>query len=352
MTDGFKETTSLAETGDMLRRSRALGIDREAAAAKLRGMKATEVTASLAQVDVRRELDSFAAAMDAAMEALLSEDEEERGTRTSAALQGLLARDRLASLLHAVEGWEAAGGVLGAEGIRLRDRMRGELALREKDLKAKARMLAGLNEARRRLRDELDEDQRARSWWYSDRAECDALADLFAGRPQEGEPHCQQCRHDREASALVDHPPSRHITEEELWAYDLGTLEKLEKRWITTHAAECAACKLALKALSDAEEAIEELSPARSAAQTSEEKEARDVIVERAEFRVLYLAGKRPRLVIEPRTEIAAIAVDGRKARRTTRGFELEIAAQKSVHLSVELASGPLEIDVDLRVRR
>jgi hypothetical protein len=315
-----------------------------------------DALAFLASVDVDVESRRLARAIDAAFEATLATSDDERATHAAEALASLGERDRIESALAAIAEMLAAGR--GADsGVRDRfDVVRAAVARLDRASRVAASPLVALNEERRRERDVLSGEHRTRAWWWSERAECDALAALLRGDSPDAEhlASCDECQRDRERMAIADAPPLKHLTADELWSWDIGAMTKDERLRAKRHAARCDECKLALDALADAENAIAGVSepPPRDADD--------DAIAEHAAFIVrLRRDAKRVRVIVEPRGDVvlksATLAGAGR-ARRTERGLELGIASSAArverVALVVVLATGRVELEIDLARRR
>src|SRR5258707_14665248 len=101
-------TPRLFAAGDLLRRSRALGIATSAVDEALAVLKPAEITACLASADVAGALTALTRALEDAFESGLGDDDGDRSTRISTALEALSKRDRIASAMAAIERWERA----------------------------------------------------------------------------------------------------------------------------------------------------------------------------------------------------------------------------------------------------
>lgn len=307
-----------------------------------------DARAFLASIDVDVESRRLSQAVDAAIEAALADTEAERAAHVASALAALASRDRIESALVACE------AVAMGELANALAEARASIARVDRASRGGAAMLASLNDARRRERDRLAGEHRTRAWWWSSRAECDAMAALLRGEAAESHPHvasCADCARDRERMATADAPPLRHVTADELWSFDVGAMAKDERRRVERHAARCAECKRALDALAAGEDAID--------GATEPPPRDDDVVAEHAAFVVRSRRdAKRVRFVVEPRgaTALTAASLAGAgRARKTERGLELSIAASAArgrVALVVETASGAIEIEIDLARRR
>ncbi len=235
----------LALAGDLLRRSQALGDashDVDEALAKIGKDAAAAFVASL---DPARERRSLEAAMNAAFECLLA-DEGEAEALARAAMEGLVARDRLASV-------DAAMAHAGLDPSPIQ----GVTRAVDAGLVKKARMLVALNAVRRDELGVLNTGDQEGAWWFSARARCDELRAFYLGEDPSGAAHlasCPDCRRDvRAAASTRAHKPD-HIGPEALWRRDSGDATPAELRWMDGHLKECRACAQAVRALHDAEE--------------------------------------------------------------------------------------------------
>ncbi|HLM44981.1 MAG TPA: hypothetical protein VK458_14000 [Myxococcaceae bacterium] len=174
-------------------------------------------------------------------------------------------------------------------------------------------------------------------------------------------------------AAVVEQPPPRHLTSDELWRFDLGQLSADERARINEHAEKCADCAQAILALEEGDTAIEEALEEEeqgmgvAAARTStaavprrpgaRHPERREVLEERREFRVLLVRERqRVRLVVQPlsgRNVTAAVFLTpGKPSLKPTQGpeglsFELgaDAGGARSAHLTVQAGSETLERD-------
>lgn len=230
----------LALAGDLLRRSHTLGDashDVDEALAKVAKESAASFVASIEAVRERRSLER---ALADAFECLLA-DEGEGESLARAAMDGLVARDRLASvaaaMAHAGLDVSPLAGVTRAV---------------DQGLAGKARMLVGLNGVRRDELDVLNPDDREAAWWFSSRARCDKLRAFYLGEDPAGGAHvasCPDCRRDMRVEAAARRPA--HIGPDALWRRDSGQATTAELRWMDRHVAECAACKQAVRSLEE-----------------------------------------------------------------------------------------------------
>ncbi|MBU8894270.1 hypothetical protein DRW03_11950 [Corallococcus sp. H22C18031201] len=374
-------STSVGEVlevaGEVLRRSTVLGT--EGVDAALRRLGRSQVEAWLHEQKPQALQTALLRAAEEAMEVALGDGGDEAELWRASSLEGLAARDRAASMAHALATWESLHGALQGEGALYRERFLAALANLDSALHARARWFIPLNPQRRQERDLLDSAERARAWWYSARAECDDLVSLWAGKAQDASAHvrdCAQCRADIEDTALVDAPPRYHLTEEELWRFDLGMMSAEERARVDAHTAQCGECAQAVLALDEGDAAIEEaLSleeeglPAMPGARTSRtpatprpmaarHPEHREVLDERRDFRVVLVRERqRVRLLVQPlgsRAVTAAVFLSpGRPSLKPVQGpegmsFDLTTASATgahSAHLTVQAGGETLERD-------
>ncbi|WP_224241668.1 zf-HC2 domain-containing protein [Hyalangium gracile] len=222
----------------------------------------------------------------------------------------------------------------------------------------------------------LDPNERVQAWWFSARADCDDLVATWTQQPRSLSPHlqsCAECRADLADTAVVDQPPRRHLTTEELWSFDLGTMSADERARVDAHTASCSDCAQAVLALEEGDSAIDEAlemeaeGAGASAARTSRapvprrpgarHPEQREVLEERRDFRVLLVRERqRVRLLVQPlsgRSVTAAVFLTpGKPSLKPSQGpegisFELgaEAGGARSAHLTVQAGGETLERD-------
>jgi hypothetical protein len=261
----------LALAGDLWRRKELLGDTTRDVVLAVDKVEAQAAQAFVAGVDAEAEHKKLGRALDDAFEAILEEGEE-RALYTHSAEMALAARDALASTRAALA--FALENGAGAESTRLatlrtvKSELDDKLAKIDRGLVKKARCLVGINQARRRETAALDQDERATSWWWSSRANCDFLVTLY--RSEDGAPGaqtrldvtskhnaahlatCEDCQRDVEASSLAYTP--QHVTASSLWRRQHGDATATEVAFMDTHAKSCKDCQRALEALSQPEE--------------------------------------------------------------------------------------------------
>ena len=240
----------LALAGDALRRTQALDDASQKVGEALEKVAPEAIAAWVDALDPSAERGKLQRGMDEAFEAILEEGDE-RVLFVQSAENALFERDALASAQRAM----AFKGVSTAA-------LDQKLAAIDAGLVEKARLLVGLNEARRMHLAAIDSDDRDAAWWFSARVGCDFLAGLYRGEGESGvitQKHdaahlavCEACQRDVEAASLGYAP--KHIAASSLWRREAGEATAAEIAWMDEHARQCAACKRALDASALAEE--------------------------------------------------------------------------------------------------
>jgi hypothetical protein len=182
----------LALAGDLWRRKELLGDTTRDVVLAVDKVEAQAAQAFVASVDAEGEHKKLQRALDDAFEAILEEGEE-RALYTHSAEMALAARDALASaqaaLAFALENGATAESTRVATLRTVKSELDDKLAKIDRGLVKKARCLVGINQARRRETAALDQAERATSWWWSSRANCDFLVSLY--RSEDGAPGAQ-----------------------------------------------------------------------------------------------------------------------------------------------------------------
>ncbi|MBX5482647.1 MAG: hypothetical protein IRZ16_12530 [Myxococcaceae bacterium] len=341
--------------GDLLRRRGLLGDHREVVERLLRKVSSAGVAAFARSVDLDALETRLRRAAEEAVEATLPESPEDAGTWAAWAAEGLEERDALESQLWALEARE----VLGFEGDRsARERLKAAVAAQDRALRGSARWWVGLNDLRRAERDALDPMARAAAWWYVDRADCDDLLPLLAGELTHSAhaERCPDCQRDLDVVRTANQPRPRHLSEDELWRYDLGTLSRQERALVDAHVRICLECSRALAALEEGEEAIRELTATATpktdipfgtvielpTARNRPQNDEPEVLATHADFRLLlFRRGPRAKLVVQEaspgRVAAAAVFLPTRpdralSARPGPDGFEVELPGALRAH--------------------
>lgn len=354
---------ALIAAGDRLRRSQAMPEGTERIDAALQQLPGSAIldwlrSTSLKDLDAR-----IRRAADEALETMHPDSSDETETWTAWARQGLQSRDGIESALAAIaRHQQLTGAQTDVKGFTE------QLSAVDRALKQKARWFVALNAQRRAERDLLDETERQRAWWFSERAECDPLLQLLSGETAD-HPHlstCSDCRRDLEHSRAAAAPRKRHLTADDLWRLDLGLMSSAERAVSERHARSCVECGRAVRALAEAEDMIEprpsqpSSSPPAMAARRRGDFEVLD---EQPDFRVvLQRRSKRLRLLIQPRRpeRIAAVLLfreGGATPSRLTQsadGFEADLGEEHEARvagfrLTVEIAGeGRYELPLSL----
>lgn len=366
----------LEVVGDVLRRSDRLGTDGVEEA--LKGLGRSEVEAWVRQQKPQALQPLLLRAAEESMEVALGEEGDEAELWRASALEGLAARDRAASAARALVTWEMLKGPLDGDAAVARERFLGTLGQLDTALRPRARWFIPLNAERRTERELLDPVERPGAWWFSARAGCDDLVASWTGRPMKDPEHlkdCASCRADRADTAVVDSPPRRHLTDDELWRLDSGEMGREERERVDAHTAGCGECAQAVLALEEGDAAIDEVmeleegAAAPRAARDSRADvsrrpgaarlpEHREVLEERRDFRVVLVRERqRVRLLVQPlgsRTVTAAVFLSpGRPSLKPTQGpeglsFDLSTALASgahAAHLTVQAGQETLERD-------
>jgi hypothetical protein len=365
---------TLEAAGDLLRRSSRVGA--EGVEPALRALARPQIETWLQSLKPAELRTRLLKAAEEAVEVALGEDGEESELWRTSAMEGLIARDRAASAAHALGQWEALQGPLTGEAAQRRTEFLKALGNIDAALLPRARWFIPLNPQRREERDMLDTNERTQAWWFSTRADCDDLVATWTQQPRSLTPHlqsCAECRADVAETAVVDQPPRRHVSSDELWRFDMGLLSTEERARMDAHTARCSDCAQAVLALEEGDAAIEEALEMEAegssghAARTSRapasrrpgarHPEQREVLEERREFRVLLVRERqRVKLLIQPllgRTVTAAVFLaPGKPSIKPTQGpeglsFDLgaDGSGARSAHLTVQAGGETLERD-------
>jgi hypothetical protein len=365
---------TLEAVGELLRRSTRVGA--EGTEPALRALTRPQIETWLQSLRPAELRTTLLKAAEEAVEVALGEGSEESEVWRTSAMDGLASRDRAASVARALGQWEALHGALEGEAAQRRIGFLQALGKIDAALRPRARWFIPLNPYRREERDMLDTNERLQAWWFSARADCDDLVATWTAQPQSLTPHlqsCAECRADLAETALVDHPPRRHVSSEELWRFDVGLMSADDRARMEEHTAHCSDCAQAVLALEEGDTAIEEAleldadGSGSAVARTSRAStprrpgarhpEQREVLEERRDFRVLLVRERqRVRLLVQPlagRAVTAAVFLSpGKPSLKPTQGpegFSFELGADaggaRSAHLSVQAGGETLERD-------
>ena len=360
---------ALEACGHLLRRAARSGVAAGSIEGVLRALPSRGVEEWARSVDVAAIEARIWRAADEAVEARLPETPGDADTWAVWARQGLEARDALESRLVAMGVREGLG--FAAE-MPVRERLAAALRAKDRALASTTRRLVGLNGWRRAMRDALDPEHRERAWWFTARADCDDLLGVLAGEEPATEhvERCDECQRDLARARVADLPRTRHLSEDDLWNYDLGLLSPGERAYAERHARTCVWCGQALAALAEGEQEIAALSrTAGPAIRTIDFPRARsgsdepEVLADDADFRLLLFRRRAAlTLVVQPRREglvaAASLEVAGRTlhARPGPNGLEIHLdsAPRERVTVRLRLGAGDREVarSVDLAPRR
>ncbi|WP_434388021.1 hypothetical protein [Melittangium boletus] len=367
---GFPKDGTLELIGEVLRRGERLG--REGVDQALRALGSAEIDAWLRAQSAETLRPALLRAAEESAEAALGEDVEESEVWRASSLEGLAARDRAESALRAIAAWESLHGAVSGELAERLNTVREAFGRLDGALAPKARWFIPLNTQRRAERDLLDAGERPRAWWFSARAECDDFLAVLHSRGERPGTHlraCPDCLRDVDQSVLVDAPPKRHLSAEDLWRFDMGTLSAAELKWVDGHTEKCLECAQAIWALEEGDEAIDRAlaeqeravpaartsraaEPSRRGPTSARHAEQRDVLEERRDFRVVLVRERqRARLLVQPlgsRAVTAAVFLTpGKPSLKPHSGpeglqFDLGTAGGRSAHLMVRVGNNEI----------
>lgn len=231
---------ALELAGDVLRRTKALHSMQQVATQTLEKVDGKAAAAFVQSIDVAAEKARLQQALNDAFECMLA-DPDERLMWRDRALANLAYRDRLTSIQAAL--------VMTGNSNEAVNALTEKLAQVDAGLSKKARMLVGLNEARRAELEALNAGERAAAWWFGARSRCDALASVYAGTDAR-DAHlesCEDCKRDALA-AKGSHKPA-HLDADSLRRREDGTATTSENAWMDAHAKSCHSCRRAIEAL-------------------------------------------------------------------------------------------------------
>jgi hypothetical protein len=304
----------LEAAGDLLRRSAVLGVDRGLVDRALGRVSGGALGTFGTSVEVGELEGRLRRAANHAVEVAIPDEPDEVETAASWAMQGLLARDRLESVLFALDHLASLGR---QDAGRMAGQMREGVAAVDARCRPTAVALTPLNAYRRAEAVLLDEGERAKAWWFSSRSgiEDDLLVPILGGQRQGTLPEAE-----RDANEVVMSRRTRSISSDDLWRFDLALASEDERKSIRRRAEEDPELRLALVAIEEGERAIDELTSdpvpelarSRIAAPTERAEVTPDVLEENQDFRVLIFRGPRSvQVVVRPHQprRLAAAAV-------------------------------------------
>lgn len=346
----------LEAAGDLLRRTRALAPDQGAVERALGRVSDAALRSWGAAVEVDEVSGRLLRAASQAVEVALPDAPDDAATLAGWAMQGLFARDRLESVVVALERL----GALGREDAkRLAQHVRASVTSVDRRCRPTVAALTTLNSQRRPEAGLLDEGERERAWWFAAKSgvEHDRLVSTLGGdRPG------TLAGLEKEVHEVVMSRRARRVSFDDLLRFDLGLAGEEERALIRRRAREDPELELALAAMEEGERAIDEVlqgaahAPAPQPAATEGPRgRTPDVVEENGEFKVLVLRGPRTvQVVLQPSDprRLAAAAVfrseDGATPIAPVPGedglhFELgapELLRGRSARLVVKLTDG------------
>ncbi|MFL5321603.1 MAG: hypothetical protein ACJ790_18210, partial [Myxococcaceae bacterium] len=268
-------------------------------------------------------------AADEAMESFLTEEPAEQLEWRNSAAQALLLRDRMQSVLRALE-----HRALTNDGFTGQfERFEAALSRIDRSFKPKIRYFIPLNAWRRDERDVLDSGERLTAFWFTARCECDDLLPALSGTGSSTSAHfksCSQCRED----LSVSFAPPLHLTSEIAFELDLGVLPEKVAAQYRAHCARCSPCREVLNAIEAGDRAIEELGSQTPPTGKSARRREEEVLEDAREYRVLLRRREgRVKLLLCPREggtlSTATLTLPGKRnpiaAHATANGLEFEV---------------------------
>ncbi|MBK7860639.1 MAG: hypothetical protein IPJ65_18970 [Archangiaceae bacterium] len=337
----------LEAAGDLLRRTQRVPADSSLVDAALKLLTADGLESfadGLSTQELRSRLQRCA---DEAVEAALPDSDEDSGTWSQWAMQGLLARDRAESARCALDRLIRLGRT---DATPVHARLAAALEQLDADTKYLAAALTALNASRRTERDLLDPEVRAHAWWFSARADAheDGLVKALGSDDSSGLSGAEAA-----VSKEVGKPRKRPASFDELFRFDLGLATDAEGALIAAQKKVSPDFAKALAAMEEGERAILELTggapiadnvrPLRRAAGQGPgaSSGSGQVVEERHEFRVLlFRRAQRVHLVVQPARDgaLAAAAVflpdapeRGRPSHATEAGLDFELGPEQQL---------------------
>ncbi|CAN5150371.1 hypothetical protein BH09MYX1_BH09MYX1_42570 [soil metagenome] len=230
----------LTMSGNLLRRSQALASNSNVIDQALKELDRGSIEAFVGTLDPQALCTQVERAYEDAFEALLAETPEERLLFVDSAMEGLRARDRLASVRAALLWADRTAEVGALDAIAKKV---------DQNVGTRGRMLVALNDQRRRELALLDDDAKKESPWFSSRISCDALGAVLSGKPVD-EAHlvsCGACRKDAEAAGHAVKP--QHLDARALERLESDVATDAEKQFAEKHIDGCSSCARAVAAL-------------------------------------------------------------------------------------------------------
>lgn len=347
-------SVGLADIGDLLRRSEALGLDAAVLQMKLSSYRADDVKRQVESEDGKGLRNDLQSAVEESLESFFSDDSKEQQQWRTSAAQALIRRDRLQSTARAVSHLALTQTALIPTAESL------ERLLRELDLAlaSHARALVPLNEFRRAERDLLNAAERRAAWWFTSRAECDVFLKALAGETDNPHtPKCPECIADLKRTEVVLKPPT-HLTSEVAFDLDLGVLPEAVEQRYRKHAESCESCQQLMKAIEAGDRAIEEVDslPPEAPKQAARRRDEK-VLEEAKDFRVILRRRESSwKLIVAPRAGVtiasATLTIPTKRnalaPHATNEGLEFDLGDAPEgtkAQLRLKLGSGAAPFD-------
>ena len=216
---------ALIAAGDVLRRTKALGVSMQTVKDALSGLDSQKMNDWVASLDAEAIHKRLDRGLEDAFEAILADEASERAEWVKEATKAILERDGLESARAACECKSGRHEALDAK-----------IAAVDAGLAKKAICLVGLNDFRREELSQLDSDAQNGAWWFAARCQADALGDVIAGR-KPLDPALVTDPDDRkliQRLAVMDVPPKR-VDGESLWMKEIGAASKERAKWAERH---------------------------------------------------------------------------------------------------------------------
>jgi hypothetical protein len=331
----------LEAAGDLLRRRQRVPADPQLVDATLKLLTADGLRSFESGLQVSELRSRVQRCADEAVEAALPDSDEDAGTWSTWAMQGLLARDRAESAVCALDRLMKLGR---PEATDILKRLSAALDQLDADMKFLAAALTALNASRRTERDLLDPEARLKAWWFSHRADAhdDGLVQALGSDSHQGLSSVEVS-----VSKEVSKKRKRAVGFDELFRFDLGLATDAEEAFIASQKKASPEFARALAAMDEGERAIEELvgGPTAPPAMPDNVRPLRrdagpssgQIVSERREFKVLlFRRAQRVHLVVQPTRDgaLAAAAVflpdapeTPRTSHATEAGLEFELGA-------------------------
>lgn len=225
---------ALIAAGDVLRRTKALGVSMQTVKDALSGLDSQKMNDWVASLDAEAIHKRLDRGLEDAFEAILADEASERAEWVKEATKAILERDGLESARAACECFISLRPGAGPHGRH--EALDAKIAAVDAGLAKKAICLVGLNDFRRDELSQLDTEAQNGAWWFAARCQADALGDVIAGR-KPLDPALVTDPEDRkliQRLAVMDVPPKR-VDGESLWMKEIGAASKERAKWAERH---------------------------------------------------------------------------------------------------------------------